>query len=122
MLYAEWLPNCLVIGISYDEFQYMNPRKIKLYADAYKTKQNNALEESNYVAYIQGMYFAEAVASCLGKHQYPKQPYDLGIDKANNIPHELTEEEKKAQAEALFMRLRIMQGNFERSKRESKGE
>lgn len=114
MLYAEWLPYCLAIGIPYEQFGNMNPRKIKPFAKAYQIQDEKRLEENNFIAYIQGLYILEAVASCLGKHTYPKEPYNLKTNEPT-IAHELTEDEKREQTENLFMVLRIMQGNFERS-------
>lgn len=112
MYQNEWLPYALSIGIDEERFWTMNPRKMKPYTEAYRILK----KEQNFMMYIQGRYFADALLCTVGnmfkdKHSkafdYPKEPYSLFEAKV-----ELTEEEKQRQRENLILSLKIMQTNF----------
>ena len=115
------MPNAISIGISAGEFWKMNPRIIKAYVEGFNKEQKRQFEYDNVIAHLQGMYFAEAIAATVGnmfkgksgkKHEYPKDPYGLK-DKEQQA---LSEDDKKKQVENLFLRLQIMQKNFEINK------
>lgn len=95
----------------------MNPRIVKQHMKAYKQKRRLVDEEQ----WSLGMYIERAVAdiiqSAFSKTSkesiYPKKPMlqDEDLEK-----RPLTENEMQKQREALFMKLRIMQANFNASK------
>lgn len=71
--------------------------------------------------HVMGMYVVESLYATVGNmfrgkgqkpHQYPDKPYELFGEE----PHELTEEEIRKGNEDLFMRLALMQINFENHK------
>lgn len=46
----------------------MNPRKLKLFAEAYYAR-------TDYTAWLNGNYCVEAIGAILGKCQYPEKPH-----------------------------------------------
>lgn len=114
----EWLPKALNIGISETLFWTLNPHRLKPYMTAYEQRTKERLEQQNMMAYVQGMYIAEAIKATVGNMfskgqvlEYPKEPYELF--KEEKV---LTEEEKMAQVNLLFAELETMQRNFENGK------
>lgn len=82
-------------------------------------------QEQNTMMYVQGRYFADALICTVGNMfrgkntkplEYPKEPYKLF-----NETIELTEEEKQKQRENLLLSLKVMQGNFNRTHKNKKG-
>lgn len=105
----------------------MTPAKIKPYIKAYNMRQQS--EDTNM--WMQGQYFyaamnavVEQTAAALSKKKssvdYPKEPLHILMEKERQAQN-LSEEEKRRQTEALFMRLKVMQSNFERKKAEEEG-
>ena len=103
----------------------MTPAIIDAHKKAFKIKK----EEQNAFAYIQGVYVRDALSSTVGNMfkkkgakaiEYPSQPYDL-YAKADEAIEEsdggMSEAEKRKKTEALFGMLRLMQANFEISKK-----
>jgi len=112
------------MGISWSEFWDMTPAMVNAHKKAFKIKK----DEQNAFAYIQGIYFRDALASTVGNMfkkkgakaiEYPSEPYDL-YAKASEDSGEsdggMSEAEKRKKTEALFGMLRLMQANFEISK------
>ena len=113
------------MGISWSEFWNMTPRTINAYKKAFKLKK----EEQNAFAYIQGIYFRDALASTVGNMfkkkgakaiEYPSEPYNLYANQQTEESGEqdggMSEAEKRKKTEALFGMLRLMQANFEIAK------
>lgn len=102
----------------------MTPRIIDAYKKAFKLKK----EEQNAFAYIQGIYFRDALASTVGNMfkkkgakaiEYPSKPYDLNAgaeEESGEQDGGMSEAEKRKKTEALFGMLRLMQANFEIAK------
>lgn len=103
----------------------MTPRTINAYKKAFKLKK----EEQNAFAYIQGIYFRDALASTVGNMfkkkgakaiEYPSEPYNLYANQQTEESGEqdggMSEAEKRKKTEALFGMLRLMQANFEIAK------
>lgn len=112
MFTIEWLPYALLIGIDETQFWSMNPRRLKPYTKAYNMQK----QSENTMAYIQGMYFVEALRCTIGNMfskksskplEYPKEPYRLFEGE-----RDLTEHDIEKQRENLVARLKIMQSNF----------
>lgn len=88
----------------------------------YEKVREIRFKEQDEIAYLQGVYFTYAIATCLDKETpYPKKPLysEFGSNKSETA--ELTEEEKRKQIEALFMQLSVMGGNFNRTHGDKNG-
>lgn len=130
MFAKEWFPYCYVMGITWDEFWNMNPRIVNAYKEGFRLKR----EEDNAFAYLQGVYFRDAIASTIGNvfkkkgakaAEYPSKPYDLSEGATDDNEYNsgaLTEAEKRRKTEMLFGTLRLMQANYELSKQQDKRE
>lgn len=100
------MPNALAIGISYELFWHLNPRKIKPFYEAYKI-QMKSLE---YRKWIEGIYTARAIASNFGE-KFPEEPLEF----YNFDEQELSEQKIKEERKKLIESLKVMQTNFELS-------
>lgn len=105
-----------MIGISYDLFWSLNPRKIKPFEKAFKLNQKTV---DNYM-WMMGGYVCEAVSVSLARSfskgssaKYRERPMldDFNLE-------DQTEAQKMEKVENLFNMLSLMQANFERSKQE----
>lgn len=108
----------MAMGVSYDEFWTLNPRKIKVIAEGYKLK-SQVLDEQQWFL---GKYIFDAVSLAVSnnfrkKGTKPKEYFkevDQPITKRiQDTPDEngLTEHEKKQKTEQLFKKLEIMAAN-----------
>lgn len=106
-------------GMSVDDIDRSSPADMKPYLKAHEAE----LKEQDYMAWIQGQYFASALDSTVCNnalwrekgskpHNYIEKPIMQGISEKQKENKPLTEEEKKKQTEKLFMHLRIMGANF----------
>lgn len=92
---------------------------------AFKHKQ----DYEDTMAWTQGLYFLSAIQTSLdrafngskSKAEYVKRPFSAEVEERKKFDRPLTEEEKKYYTEQLFMRLEIMQHNFEMSKAHNEG-
>lgn len=114
----ELLPTCIAMGISYEYFWELNPRKLKPILEGYRLKKKTIDEQQ----WMLGGYVFEAVSLAMGnafrkKGQKPrgyfselKQPFlkDIELKDENNM----TEEEKRIKTERLFTNLEIMAANY----------
>lgn len=81
----EWLPFCLNIGISYELFWTLNPRKIRPFVLADRKKQEEDFNMRNFNAWLNGIYVAQAIGSCFSKQdKYPEQPIDFKESKKDS--------------------------------------
>ena len=113
---AELLPECLAMGIGYDEFWMLNPRKLKAMINGYKLKRKIQDEQ----AWMLGGYVFEAVSIAVGNATRKKgqkarnyfeeqaKPFLNDIDK-----DELSDDAKKRGIAAVMAQLHVMQNNFE---------
>ncbi len=86
----EILPAALQMGVPYNLFWHLNPRKLEPFRKAYKDK----LSQEDYNAWRQGAYIKLAVGSILfsKKCKYPENPFSL-VDESGE-QKSLSEEEK----------------------------
>lgn len=72
-----WLPQSLAIGIPYETFGKLNPRKIKSFDEAYRLKIEDEYRKINYTAWLHGQYVMSAIGACLSKDaKYPEKPLE----------------------------------------------
>lgn len=121
MIEDTWLISALSIGISYKDFWGYTPRIVLQILEGYNQNQKRQLDYDNFIAYVQGRYFADALLCTVGNMfskkgaktiEYPKEPYNLEGER------ELTQEEKDAGAKVIIDNLMRMKENFERAKAE----
>lgn len=113
---AELLPQCLAMGIGYNEFWTLNPRKLKVYTEGYKLKRKVHDEEQ----WLLGGYVYGAVSAAIGnvlrkKNQKSQTYFDL-IEKPffkDMASEDIPEEEKQKYINAFMAQLHVMQNNFE---------
>lgn len=100
----------------------MTPKILSLIIEGRKQRIKEKIEYDNYISYIQGVYFADALKATVGNmfkknnskpYEYPKKPYDL------NEKKELTEEELQKQRELFVAKLQVMKANFELSRKDN---
>lgn len=105
------------MGLSYDDFWRLTPRKLNVILDGYKLKRKTEDEKQ----WILGGYIFEAVSLAMGnafrkKNQKPKSYFEI-LDKPfftniNNVDG-MSEEEIQKKRELLMAQLRTKQSNFE---------
>lgn len=119
MIENEWFPIAFEMGISWKEFWKLNPHSLKLMLGSYNEKQKADLNKKNYMSYLQGIYFVDALMSTVGNmfkkknakpYKYPEKPYELGEKKP------LTEYEKRTQLDLFVAQLKAMKTNFDNQK------
>lgn len=79
-----WLPQALGIGVNYNVFWQLTPRKLEPFIAAYRQKNEFEIEsfreKANYTAWLQGLYVARAIAVNLSKNtQYFNEPIDFQL-------------------------------------------
>ena len=114
MYEAEVIPNVIAMGIGYEEFWKLTPRKLNVIIEGYKIKRKVEDEKQWFL----GGYMFEAVSIALGnafrkKNQKANTYFELQ-DKPflSKAQEELTEEEKQKQFDAFMASLHVMQTNF----------
>lgn len=113
---TELMPQVMAMGISYDEFWTLNPRKLKIIAKSYTLKRQ--IEDEK--AWLLGGYVFQAVSVAMGNafrkknakakdyFEIVEKPFLKHVEK-----QELSEDEKQKRIDALMASLHVMQGNFE---------
>ena len=77
------------MGIPYDLFWKLNPRKLKPFRKAEEMKIEASQARLNLTAWISGIYIQHAIASCFGKNnKYPKEPIDFFQKKEKLTPEQ----------------------------------
>lgn len=85
-----YLPQALTIGVDYDLFWSLNPRKLQPFVESFKMKQKIEIEYINYQTWLQGIYFGKALVASLDKNQeYFKEPIDFQKIKEQKSQEEL---------------------------------
>lgn len=104
------------MGISYEEFWTLNPRKLKVLTEGYKLRRKIEDEKS----WLLGGYIFQAVSLSIGnslrkRNQKAKDYFEIvekpfldALDKK-----EPTEDDKQRYLNAVMASLHIMQNNFE---------
>lgn len=116
------MPYALSIGVEYDVFRHLNPKKLNAFSEAYKMRMKEL--DSLVHAWV-GNYGISAlcvsIANCFNKTsnaKYIKNPIMSDLLNAElNGSKVLTEEEKRKKTENLFMQLKIMGANHKRNKK-----
>lgn len=111
------------MGIGYDEFWTLTPRKLNVMIEGYKLKRKIDDEKD----WMLGGYVFEAVSLAVGNAFRKKNEKSLEYFKVRERPYtdsmeeerELTEEEKQKYIDAFMSSLQTMQTNFN-SKHKSK--
>lgn len=86
-VFEEQCPYFMSIGMTYEEYWYKEPERVKPYREAHLLK----CKMRNQEMWVQGIYFISAIQAAMDKKaKYPKEPLEL---------YEKTETEKKAIAE-----------------------
>jgi hypothetical protein len=84
------------MGISYETFWHLNPKKMKPIEKAYEMKMESQQAQMNLEAWLDGLYVQNAVASVLAKNaKYPKKPFELFGAEKKKTPEEEAEEFKR---------------------------
>lgn len=87
-IFEEQCPYFMSIGMTYDEFWYGEPDRVRFYRDAHIIQNKSRNQE----LWVLGQYFMCAIDAELNKKaKYPEKPFDI-------FPK--TEAEKKAEAES----------------------
>lgn len=108
-------------GLGMDDILWSCPKDMEPYLNAFKIER----EVADTDAWVIGQYVmhaidvvADRIISGMSKKKssakYLEKPLHL-MYKEENKTDELSEEEKIRQTELLFMKLKVMQSNFERS-------
>lgn len=111
------LPNALAIGVPYETFWHLTPKKLKAFYKAHEIKTKMEDEKM----WMMGMYVVSALDSTVCNaflwrrkgekgHGYEKKPFLQKQSKEN------TEEELQRQRELFVAKLEVMKANFELSK------
>lgn len=86
-----WLPQALSMDIPYETFWILNPRLLKPFAKAFKSKQEEKQATINYTAWLNGIYISRAIGSCFSKdNHYPEKPIDLFEKEEEKIHNQAT--------------------------------
>lgn len=118
MYLKELLPDCIVAGMTPEQFWHSYPKEIEPYFDALK-KRRKLADEEQYALYI---YISDALNTALSnafrsKGQKAKELMKEPIMQKYEKEHrELTEDEEEEQVALLFQNLSSMQQKFEQSK------
>ena len=72
MYQKEVVPNCIAMGISYEQFWHLNPRTLECHVKAHQLK----LKDADMMNWYMGQYMVSAIASCFDKKaEYVKKPF-----------------------------------------------
>ena len=119
------MPHALAIGVPYDVFWHLNPKKIKPFQIAHKQYMN---ELDACIHAWMGNYGMSALGTALSHMfsktstaEYIKEPIFTTVVKQKKEEN-LTEEEKRKRTEQLFLQLKIMGANHNLNKKGSKTE
>lgn len=96
------------MGVSYETFWHLNPRKLKPFEKAYELEMESRQARMNLEAWLNGLYEQNAIASIFGKNnKYPTKPFDIfGVSK-QKTPEEEVEEFKNYVAEMALKKKAI---------------
>ena len=110
----------MAIGVPYDLFWHLTPKKLESFEKAYKLKRQ--IEDENN--WCLGIYFCRSLSVALdnafngknAKSRYFEQPIFSNIE---NNEHELTEEEKEREVDLFFKQQNAMRINWQRNHRKN---
>lgn len=96
------------MGISYEEFKHMNPRKLEYVRDGYKQK----IKQIDALNWMNGQYTMSAVAVAI-EANFANNPKGKYMKKPVIFAMETREEDLQKQREAFLAGLLAMQANYE---------
>lgn len=81
LIHEHWLPQALLIGVDYNLFWSMTPKKLKPFIEAQKQKDKAEFEMMNYQCWLTGLYNLHAINAVMseGKAKYYEKPIDFSI-------------------------------------------
>lgn len=117
------LPNALAVGVPYELFWHLTPKKLEVFYEAYRIKRKLKDQEMWYM----GQYVADALSATVCNaflwkkkgeqpNTYPNSPY-LSKTQTVGEHEELTEDEKQKEVDLFFARERARRVNWKRSHR-----
>lgn len=75
LVYGVLLPRALKIGIDYNSFFHLSPRKFQLIAEGWaKQELAETAPEFDKQAWATGYYVANAIGATFGEGKYPEHP------------------------------------------------
>ncbi len=84
------------MGVPYDTFWHLNPKRMKPIEKAYEMKLEARQNQMNLEAWLFGLYNQNAIASVMGKNnKYPKKPHEMFGTQKKKTPQEEAEEFKR---------------------------
>ena len=121
LIWEDFLPNALTIGVPYELFWRLNPTKLKPFYTAFENKRKMR-DEENWLYW--GTYgisaFTVVLANAFSKNSQAKYVEKPIYQQLTNKSEQLTEQEKIEQTKQLFMQLQIMQVNHKSTKGKDK--
>lgn len=104
------------MGISYETFLHLTPKRLNYFIEGYKIKQKMRDEEM----WLLGQYFMSALDATVcnhalwrGKHGKPSKYIEKPILQTEETKEKvLTEEEKKKQLEKFVLSMKLMEKNY----------
>lgn len=92
-IFESECPFFMAIGMTYNEFWFADPYLVRYYREAYNYKRKIKNEEM----WVEGMYFAKAIACCIdSKNKYPEKPIDIFPKTAREKQAEIEANRQKA--------------------------
>lgn len=90
LVWKVWLPQALSIGVDYNVFWTLTPEKLEPFIKVFKEREEREAEsfqiESNFQAWLQGVYITKAISACFGKNvKYPSEPIRLKDEEVKPI-------------------------------------
>lgn len=119
LIWKEYLPQALAVGVPYEVFWHLNPKKLESFYDAYRIKQKMKDEE----AWVNNIYalrafqvvMAQFGAGLSGKRS-TAQYFEKPLMGEATEQRELTEEEKQREVDKFFARENARRVNWKRNK------
>lgn len=97
-VFEKHFPFYLSIGMTYDQYWNEDCWLTKAYFEAYKLKQERELSYDNYKAWLQGLYFYEALCD-VSPILHAFAPKGTKARPYKNKPYPITEQERKEHEE-----------------------
>ena len=106
------MPKVIPLGVGYNEFWGLNPRKIIVMVKARNEAKKDEIRTANMLYHLEGMYIADALCATVGNmfrgrgqkpFEYPKEPYTLDLEYEEGLDMADEEERKIAQQRRNFV-------------------
>lgn len=111
------MPQAVECGIKPKEFLHSTPNEVYMQIEAYGNHVKKQYEFAEHQAWLNGVYDAWAISTCLSKKtKYPPNPLEKKSKDIKEISKKSGKSESQIQQELLYMQLRVMQVNHELNK------